>query len=213
MCGVSHICIDNVAVDANGQTCTTGLGIWNSEQAEKFSGIVQLAKEEDTIIGIQLTHSGRKTTLKPAPVAYESNSPGPNERKAKAVEVISSTNVSYSETYDKPTMVQKKGLSDILKKFVEAAKRAVAAGFDMIEIQAGKGHLIHQFLSPLVNRRSDSYGGSFDGRIRFCLEVVKMVKKVLPPNVLLACQVSCGDPGPDAPWSSDDRYVFVASLP
>lgn len=141
MSGVGYICIDSVSIEPNGRTCDTNHGIWDLEQTEKFIDICRLSKETNTKIGIQLTHAGRKAsnnTIK-HPYYKQGNLISLKEKDKKSIsKIISSTNIPFSPIHEKPTIMSKKDINEIIKIYIESAKRSVTAGFDVIEIQAGK---------------------------------------------------------------------------
>lgn len=150
MSGIGYICIDSVSIEPNGRTRHTNHGIWDLEQTEKFISIVNLAKQTNTIISIQLTHAGRKASNNQVKLPYhcKGNVLSIKEKDKKTIEkIISSSHIPYSPVHEKPLALSKKDISEIIKMYVEAAKRAVTAGFDVIEIQAGKYLLsgVHPF--------------------------------------------------------------------
>jgi NADH:flavin oxidoreductases, Old Yellow Enzyme family len=179
--GTGLIMVEATGVEPRGRITNRCMGIWNDEQAKELQKIVQfIHKNSESKIGIQLAHAGRKgstwnniqipieegwETIAPSPIPYH-----PNERI--------------------PHVLTVEEIRSLVQNFKDAAKRAVEAGFDVIEIHGAHGYLIHQFLSPLSNIRTDEYGGSFENRIRFLLEIVDAVNEELNENTALFVRIS-----------------------
>ena len=158
-------------------------GIWTDEQAAAWAKIVQFAHSQNQKIGIQLAHAGRKaSTLAPfvhgGLVADEAANGWPDD-------VVGPSAIPFNPDFPQPKELTKEGIKRLVQAWVAAARRAVQAGFDVIEIHGAHGYLISSFLSPQSNRRTDEYGGSFENRIRFPLEVVDAVRAVIPPDMPL----------------------------
>ena len=158
-------------------------GIWNDEQAAAWAKIVQFAHSQGQKICMQLAHAGRKgSILTPfvhgGLVADEIANGWPED-------VVAPSAIPFSPSFAQPKELTKEGIKRLVKAWVTAARRAVQAGFDVIEIHGAHGYLISSFLSPQSNRRTDEYGGSFENRIRFPLEVVDAVRAVIPPDMPL----------------------------
>ena len=175
--------VEATAVLPEGRISPECAGIWTDEQAAAWARVVAFAHSQNQKIGIQLAHAGRKaSTLAPflhmGLVADESAGGWPDN-------VVGPSDVPFSDTFPVPKALTKEGIRRIVKGFVDGAKRAVQAGFDVIEIHGAHGYLISEFLSPTSNKRTDEYGGSFENRIRLALEVVDAVRAVIPPTTPL----------------------------
>ncbi|KAI0700011.1 FMN-linked oxidoreductase [Cerioporus squamosus] len=167
-------------------------GIWNDERASAWAKVVEFAHSQNQKIAIQLAHAGRKAStlapfINPAAVADDVAGGLPND-------TIAPSALPYSDGWSLPKELTKVEIKDVVKAFVDAAKRAMKAGFDVIEIHGGHGFLITSFLSPTSNKRIDEYGGSFENRIRFLVEVVDALRAVMSPTMPLLfrharCQV------------------------
>jgi len=157
------------------------MGIWNDEQAKQLQRIVEFVhKNSESKIGIQLSHSGRKgSTWNTKQISVE-----------EGWETIAPSPIPYHPTERIPHVLTQEEIKEQVLNFRQAARRAVEAGFDVIEIHAAHGYLIHQFLSPLSNIRTDEYGGSFENRIRFLVEIVDAVNEELNDNVALFVRIS-----------------------
>lgn len=172
--GVGLIIVEATAVVPNGRISSNDLGIWSDEHIEGLKSIVDEVKSCGSKIGIQLAHAGRKcASSDPFTVA-----PSP---------------IRSSDEYKIPRELSEEGIREIILAFKEAAKRANKAGFDVIEIHGAHGYLIHQFLSPLSNKRTDQYGGSLENRTRFLKEVIFAIKEVWPVDKPIFLRVSADD--------------------
>ncbi|MGD8215865.1 NADH:flavin oxidoreductase/NADH oxidase [Aestuariimicrobium sp. Y1814] len=180
--GFGLVLTEASAVSPEGRISPTDAGIWNDEQAEAWGRVVDFVHARGSKIGIQLAHAGRKasswppfpqpgTTTRLAP-------PGPRGTIPAADggwTTVAPSPVALN-TYDAPAELDLEGLAKVVADFAAAARRAAAAGFDVIEVHAAHGYLLHEFLSPLSNRRTDEYGGSPANRARLLLEVVDAIR-------------------------------------
>ncbi|KAI9061968.1 FMN-linked oxidoreductase [Trametes sanguinea] len=207
--------VEATAVLPEGRITPECAGIWNDEQAAAWAKIVEFAHSQGQKIGIQLAHAGRKaSTLAPfvnmGRVADEAAGGWPDD-------VWGPSEVPFNEQFPKPKALTRDGIKRIVKGFVDAAKRAVRAGFDVIEIHGAHGYLISSFLSPTSNKRTDEYGGSFENRIRLAVEVVDAVRAVIPPTMPLFFRVSASEwleeVFPNEPsWRSEDTVRLAGVL-
>ncbi|KAI0742379.1 FMN-linked oxidoreductase [Daedaleopsis nitida] len=180
--------VEATAILPEGRISPECAGIWNETQAAAWARVVEFAHSQNQKIGIQIGHAGRKaSTLAPfvhmGLVADEAAGGWPED-------VIGPSDVPYSDGFPVPKALTKQGIKRIVKGFVDAAKRAVKAGFDVIEVHGAHGYLISSFLSPTSNKRTDEYGGSFENRIRLAVEVVDAVRAVIPPDMPLFFRIS-----------------------
>lgn len=157
--GIALIITEATAVEPKGRISKNDLGIWKDEHIEGLQKVVDKVHLAGAKIAIQLAHAGRKC--------------GVTTEKA-----VSASPIAFSEHYQTPHELSVKEIQKIVLSFQEGAIRAHKAGFDMIEIHAAHGYLINQFLSPLTNRRTDSYGGSLENRVRFLREILLAIKQV-----------------------------------
>lgn len=164
------------------------LGLWNDEQRDALGQIARCVKAQGAAAGIQFGHAGRKaSTSRP----WEGNRPIPLEDGGWCG--VAPSALPVAEGYPVPLEMDTAMITETLGAFAVAARRAREAGFDIVEIHAGHGYLIHEFLSPLSNRRTDRYGGSFDNRIRLLLEVVAAVRSEWPDELPLFVRISATD--------------------
>lgn len=172
--GVGLVILEATAVVPNGRISSNDLGIWSDQHIEGLSSLVDGVKSYGTKIGIQLAHAGRKcASTDPFTVA-----PSP---------------LPSSDEYRIPRELGLDGIEDIISAFKEAARRSNEAGFDVIEIHGAHGYLIHQFLSPISNKREDKYGGNLQNRTRFLKEVILGVKETWPEEKPIFLRVSADD--------------------
>ncbi len=168
--GVGLIIVEATGVTSDGRISKQDLGLWNDEQIESMKKLVDMVKGYGSHIGIQLNHGGRKYS--------------------GADVLVGPSAIPYDEKSQVPKELTKKEIQEIAVSFGEAARRADQAGFDTIEIHAAHGYLIHQFLSPISNQRTDEYGGSTVNRRRFLDEVLDEVHKNWPATKALTIRVS-----------------------
>ncbi|KAI0770470.1 FMN-linked oxidoreductase [Fomes fomentarius] len=207
--------IEATAVLPEGRITPEDAGLWDDEQIESLRRVVQFAHSQNQKIGIQLAHAGRKaSTVAPwlsfGAVASEAVGGWPEE-------VYGPSEIPYSDALPKPKALDKAGIKRVVAAFVAAAKRALKAGIDVIEIHNAHGYLLDSFLSPVSNKRTDEYGGSFENRIRLTLEVVDAVRAVIPPTTPLFLRISATDwleeTLPNEPsWRSEDTVRLAGIL-
>jgi 2,4-dienoyl-CoA reductase-like NADH-dependent reductase (Old Yellow Enzyme family) len=174
-------------------------GIYNDEQIAAFKKINDFAHTQGVAMGIQLAHAGRKgSTMRPTD----------DHLMATAVEGGWTTHSASAQAYHgmpEPLALTVPQIHQLVKDFAHAAKNAIKAGFDVIEIHAAHGYLLHQFYSPLSNLRTDEYGGSFENRVRFLLEVTTAVRNAIPESTPLFIRISASD------WS-DEGWQIIDSV-
>ncbi len=187
--GAGLILTEATAVTPEGRISPQDLGIYRDEHVEPLGRIVRFITEQGGIAGMQLAHAGRKaSTYRP----WEANGMIP-ESKGGWKNVLAPSVIPFADNYPMPQALTDKGIKDVVTAFASAARRACEAGFRVIEIHAAHGYLIHEFLSPLSNQRTDSYGGSFENRTRILREVVSAVRKVWPERAPLFVRISATD--------------------
>ncbi len=176
------------AVSAAGRISPQDLGIWEDRHVEPLARVVRFVKGQGAAAGIQLAHAGRKaSTRRP----WEGGAPLPPAEGGWPV--VGPSPVPFAKGYPVPHPLDAPGLRDVVDQFRGAALRSVAAGFDLIELHAAHGYLLHSFLSPLSNRRTDEYGGSLENSMRLPLEVVEAVRGAVPERMPLMVRVSATD--------------------
>ncbi len=191
--GAGLVFVEATGVEARGRISPGDVGIWNDAQARALSRIVDFLKANGAATGIQLAHAGRKgSTRRPWDGGVELNA----EDAAKgepAWKTIAPSALRFADNYPLPTAMSGADMAEVIVAFREATRRADDAGFDVVEIHAAHGYLLHEFLSPLSNHRHDEHGGDLAGRMKFPLEVVETVRAVWPSHKPLFMRISTSD--------------------
>ncbi|HEX5128069.1 MAG TPA: NADH:flavin oxidoreductase/NADH oxidase [Rhodocyclaceae bacterium] len=204
--GAGLVICEATAVSAIGRISPEDLGLWKDEQIAPLARIVNFINEQGAAAGIQLAHAGRKgSTWRPG----EGHGAVPIAQGGWQPEAPSE--LAFAENYATPAALDKSGIRKVIDEFVAAAKRSIAAGFQVIEVHAAHGYLLHQFLSPLSNRRTDEYGGAFDNRVRLVREVVQAVRAVWPQSLPLFVRISATD-WAEGGWTIDDSVALAKLL-
>ena len=182
--GTGLIIVEATGIVPEGRITSKCTGIWNDEQAAAFKKIVDFVHQNsETKIGIQLAHAGRKA----------STWNGLQTSLEEGWQTVAPSEIPYKDGERTPHQLSVEEIKGLVQSFRDAAIRAINAGFDLIEIHAAHGYLLHQFLSPLSNNRTDEYGGSLENRSRFLLEVVDAVNEVLDENHPLFVRISADE--------------------
>lgn len=204
--GAALVFTEAAAVAPEGRISPQDLGIWSDAQAEALAPIAAFVRAQGAAAGIQLAHAGRKaSTARP----WEGIR-GLRDDEGGWTPVAPSP-VAFSETYRQPREMTADDVAAAVRAFAQSAARARRAGFDVVELHAAHGYLLHQFLSPLSNRRTDGYGGSFERRIRFLLETVEAVRETWPADRPLFVRLSATD-WVAGGWSVDDSVRLAREL-
>ncbi len=186
--GAALVIVEATAVSPEGRISIGDLGIWKDEQLEKLKEITDFLHDNGAIAGIQLAHAGRKASFD---IPWE-NLHQLNEQSGGWKTVSASAEI-FNPTDKIPIALDRIGIEKVKSDFKSATLRAIKAGFKIIEIHAAHGYLLHQFLSPISNRRTDEYGGSFENRVRLLLETVEHVQEVWPEENPLFVRISATD--------------------
>ena len=189
--GPALVMVEATAVEARGRISVHDLGLYADRHVEPLSRLVEFNHKQGAKMGVQLAHAGRKATV-----------PGP---------VIAPSAIAYSEQYPMPLAMTEAHRQEVLAAYESAARRAIEAGFDAIELHAAHGYLLHEFLSPHSNQRTDEYGGSREGRLRFVLEVIARVHAAVAGRVPLLARVSASEYHPGG-YVLDDVVDFCQRL-
>ncbi|MZF90778.1 NADH:flavin oxidoreductase/NADH oxidase [Streptomyces sp. SID5643] len=205
--GTGLIVVEATAVSPQGRISPYDLGIWNDTQAEAFRRITRFLTAQGTVPAIQLAHAGRKaSTDRP----WKGGAPvGPDEH---GWQPVAPNPLAFDDRHPVPDELTTDQIKDVVRQFAAAARRALAAGFEIAEIHGAHGYLINEFLSPHSNHRTDAYGGSYENRTRFALEVVDAVREVWPDDKPLFFRVSATEWLDDGGWTADDTVRFAADL-
>lgn len=187
--GAGLIMVEATAVSAEGRITPDDNGIWSDEHIAHYKRITDFMKQHGSVAGVQLAHAGRKASTSAPWLGGEGLAAGDK----RAWTVVAPSAVAFKNTYPTPRAMSVDDIYKVVSDFVAAAKRSLAAGFQVIEIHAAHGYLMHQFLSPLSNVRTDEFGGSLENRMRFPLMAVKAVRAVWPVDLPLFVRISSTD--------------------
>jgi 2,4-dienoyl-CoA reductase-like NADH-dependent reductase (Old Yellow Enzyme family) len=209
--GFGLVVVEATGVTADGRISHGDVGLWSDEHIPGLARVADFLHAEGSAAGIQLAHAGAKaSTRRPwdggGPVTPENARPG-----EQPWPTVSAGDVPAFPDGPAPHPLSVAELAEVRDAFVAATGRAVTAGFDVVELHAAHGYLLHQFLSPLSNRRTDAYGGSLEGRMRFPLEVVGAVRAAWPEDKPLFVRVSAVDGSRDG-ITIEDTVAFAREL-
>jgi 2,4-dienoyl-CoA reductase-like NADH-dependent reductase (Old Yellow Enzyme family) len=204
--GAGLIFTEATAVSPEGRISPSDLGIWKDEHLEGLRRIVKFVRAQGSEIGIQLAHAGRKASVREpwngGLLVTEDRGGWP---------IVAPSPIAFADGYGMPVEMTDGDIRKVIDDFGAAARRAMLAGFKVIELHAAHGYLIHQFLSPLSNHRKDRYGGSFENRIRLLTEVVGAVRGNWPPVYPLFVRISATD-WAEGGWSPDEAVRLAGVL-
>ena len=205
--GAGLVLTEATAVLPEGRISPQDLGIWADGHIEMLGRIVSFIHEQGSIAGMQLAHAGRKaSTQRP----WEGSGAIP-ESEGGWKKVVAPSALAFAKSYPMPQALTTNGIQEVVAAFAAAARRACQAGFRVLEIHAAHGYLIHEFLSPLSNKREDGYGGSFENRTRLWREIVAAVRSEWPKELPLFARISATD-WIDGGWNIDDSVKLAAQL-
>jgi 2,4-dienoyl-CoA reductase-like NADH-dependent reductase (Old Yellow Enzyme family) len=204
--GAALILCEATAVSPEGRISIADLGIWKDEQIEQLRKITGFILAQLSIPGIQLAHAGRKGSHKEP---WNGDALIPESQGGW--KTVAPSAIPFSPESDTPVALAQEGIDKVVSDFISAAKRALKAGYRVAEIHAAHGYLIHQFLSPLSNKRTDHYGGTFNNRIRLLLEIVAAVRSVWRDEYPLFVRISATD-WAEGGWTPEDSLALAPLL-
>jgi 2,4-dienoyl-CoA reductase-like NADH-dependent reductase (Old Yellow Enzyme family) len=187
--GVALVMVEATAVTADGRITPGDLGIWKDEQIEPLERIAKFVRSQGTVAGIQLAHAGRKASCD---LPWKGGA-GLTTPEQGGWTVAGPSAIPFAEASPVPIPLDESGIDTIVVAFETCARRALAAGFQLIEIHAAHGYLFHEFLSPISNHRNDQYGGSLENRMRLLLRVVDGLRGLMPEEMPLFVRISATD--------------------
>jgi 2,4-dienoyl-CoA reductase-like NADH-dependent reductase (Old Yellow Enzyme family) len=205
--GAGLIIFEAAAISPEGRITAHDLGIWSDKHIPGLKRITEFLKANGSVPGIQLAHAGRKASHNRPWEGGKAISPD----EAGGWQTLAPSALSFAEGGPVPTALDDEGFHKIRYDFREAAERALKAGFQVAEIHAAHGYLLHQFLSPISNQRTDQYGGSFDNRVRFLREIIDDVRAIWPTDFPLFVRISATD-WTEGGWTPDDSVALSALL-
>jgi 2,4-dienoyl-CoA reductase-like NADH-dependent reductase (Old Yellow Enzyme family) len=205
--GAGLVIAEATAVEPRGRISPYDVGIWSDAHIDPLARVTRVLKESGAVAGIQIAHAGRKAGSRRP---WE-NGKLLNPDEPQGWQGIGPSPVSFNQEYAVPHELSLSEIKDVQDSFRSGAQRALAAGFDWLELHAAHGYLIHSFYSPISNQRCDEYGGSFENRIRFLLETVQAVRPVWPERLPLAVRIS-GTDWLEGGWSVSDSVELARLL-
>lgn len=204
--GAGLMIVEATAVTAEGRISPGDLGLWNDGQIEPLARIARFAGEHGTVAAVQLAHAGRKAGIG---LGWQ------EQRSLRADEggwaTVAPSALSFGPGYDVPQALDEAGIRAVIDQFAAAARRASDAGFPIVEIHAAHGYLLHQFLSPLSNQRTDEWGGSFENRTRLVREVARTVRAEWPERLPLLIRLSATD-WVEGGWNIEETVALCRNL-
>jgi 2,4-dienoyl-CoA reductase-like NADH-dependent reductase (Old Yellow Enzyme family) len=205
--GVALVMVEATAVAAEGRITPRDMGIWGEQHVEPLARIARFVHSQGAVAGIQLAHAGRKASCEP---------PWLGGARLKTPEaggwtVMAPSPIPFNDGDPPPVALDEAGIEATVIAFEAAARRALAAGFRVIEIHAAHGYLLHEFLSPLSNVRSDRYGGSLENRMRLPLRVAERLRRAVPEDLPLFVRISATD-WAEGGWDIDQSVVLAQHL-
>ena len=205
--GAGLVFTEATAVTPEGRISPDDLGIWKDDHVEMLSRIVRFVHGQGAVAGMQLAHAGRKaSTYRPW-----SGNGAIGESEGGWKNVLAPTAIAFADNYPQPVEMSKPDVASTVNAFAAAVTRALAAGFRVVEIHAAHGYLVHEFLSPLSNRRTDEYGGSFENRTRLLREIVQATRRVWPADRPLFTRISATD-WTDGGWDIEQSIELARQL-
>lgn len=210
---VGIIFTEATAVQEIGRITPYCCGIWNDKQAEAYSKISSFIKKMGSIPAIQLAHAGRKGS---AEQPWKGGSPikftkGNEENQLTSWKTVAPSPIPLGEGWQKPEAISLEEIEKLIADYVNAAKRSIEAGFEIIEIHAAHGYLLHSFLSPISNKRTDEYGRNFNGRIKLLKKVIEEIRNNIPSKIPIFCRISAID-GLENGWTIEDSVKLAEIL-
>jgi len=204
--GAALVFTEACAVTPQGRISPADLGIWGDDHIPGLARLTAFIRAQGAVAGIQLAHAGRKASTQ---VPWRGGRPlAPSEG---GWEPVGPAAVPFDEGYPVPRAASAAELEGVVEAFAAAARRALEAGFQAVEIHAAHGYLVHSFLSPLSNSRADAWGGGFAGRARLLVEIVQSVRRQWPAKLPLLVRLSATD-WVEGGWSPDDTVALARML-
>jgi 2,4-dienoyl-CoA reductase-like NADH-dependent reductase (Old Yellow Enzyme family) len=206
--GAALVMVEATAVRRDGRISPGDMGIWSDAHVEPLARIARFVNAQGAAAGIQLAHAGRKASTD---VPWRGGR-GLLTPEEGGWTVVAPSPIAFSEKYPVPVALDEAGIEPVIAGFAAAGRRAVTAGFRVLEIHAAHGYLLHQFLSPLSNQRTDRYGGSLENRMRLLLEVAERLRGAIPEEMPLLVRISATDWAEEGGWDLDQSVELAKHL-
>ncbi len=208
---VGCIFAEATAVREEGKITPYCLGLWNENQKNAFKPIVNFIKKMGSVPAFQLAHAGRKASAKEP---WKGGLPLDKEDEKQGIyawKTVAPSSIALAEGWQVPKALEKKDIDDLVLSYIKSAKLALEAGFQVLEIHAAHGYLLHSFLSPISNKRNDEYGGTLEGRAKILKEIAISIRNNIPDTVPLFCRISAVD-GQKNGWELNDSISLSKIL-
>lgn len=206
--GAGLVLTEAAAVSPEGRISPQDLGIWDDAHIPMLQRITAFCRAQGAVMGLQLAHAGRKaSTRRP----WEQPGGTVNVSEGGWDNVMAPSAVRFAPNYPLPQELSLSGIAEVIVSFAEGARRALEAGFQVVELHAAHGYLMHEFLSPISNQRTDRYGGSFENRLRLTLEITDAVRAVWPAELPMLVRISATD-WADGGWSIEESVQLASQL-
>ena len=205
--GAALVMVEASGVEPRGRISPGDMGIWSDAHSEAFKPIAAFIQQQGAVAGIQLAHAGRKASVT-APWVKPG---GQLAKEQGGWDTIAPSAIPFHPTDRPPVAMSKQDIQAVVEAFQAAARRALAAGFEIVELHAAHGYLINEFLSPLTNQRTDEYGGSLENRSRFLKEIIEAVRYEWPEKLPLFVRISASD-WADGGWTADDSVMLARAI-
>lgn len=204
--GAALVCAEATAVSPEGRISPGDTGLWSDAHAEAFAPVAAFIKSQGSVPAVQLAHAGRKASTD---LPWRGGKP--LGREGGGWETLAPSALPFAEGHPVPREMNDEDLNAVVSQFRDAAGRALAAGFEVVELHMAHGYLLHEFLSPLSNRREDETGGGFENRVRFPLRVTEAVREVWPERLPLFVRISASD-WAEGGWDLEQSVEFSKLL-
>lgn len=205
--GAALVMVEATAVTPEGRISPGDLGIWSDEHVEQLARIAAFVHSQNSIAGIQLAHAGRKGSCEPP---WKGGARLPNA-SVGGWDVVAPSAIPFDESDPTPIALDEAGIDSTVAAFEAATRRALSAGFKVIEIHAAHGYLLHEFLSPLSNHRTDAWGGSLENRMRLTLRVAEQLRRIVPAELPLFVRISATD-WVEGGWDVEQSVILAQHL-
>jgi len=205
--GAGLVIAEASAVEARGRITPFDIGIWSDAHIDPLSKVSSIIKKNGAVAGIQIAHAGRKASSNQPWVSNKPILPD----KPLGWQGVAPSPIAYNEEYSVPHELSTDEILGVQNDFRTGAQRALAAGFEWLEIHAAHGYLLHSFYSPISNKRTDAYGGSFENRIRFLIETVRTVRPIWPDHLPLTVRIS-GTDWIEGGWTVEESIELARKL-
>ncbi|SLN54029.1 NADPH dehydrogenase [Aquimixticola soesokkakensis] len=209
--GAALVLTESTAVASDSRVGVDDLGIWSDDHIPGLKRLADFAHDNGALMGVQLAHSGRKAYSRPLWHGGQAMTPDEIDAADVPWRRVGPSALPASTEWSTPEALEAEEITQIVAQHVEAARRAEAAGMDVVELHYGHGYLVASFLSPIANKREDAYGGSLENRMRIAVEIAEAVRAVWPEDKPLFARLSCVD-GAEGGWNMDETVVLAERL-